>query len=197
MRINRRIRAHQVSVIDADGTQLGMMDTRDAITKAEEQMLDLVEVDGRSRPPVCKILDYGKYKYAQSKKARESKKTRFVQETKEIKRTPKTGAHDIAFKTKHAREFLETGHKVRLLVRFKGREIVHPETGRAILKRLCDNLEGVYVSISDPMMEQRQMTMVIGPSVEAKARARSAAALKEQTAREGERRADAPDTPEG
>ena len=167
-------------MIDADGSQLGTMDTRDALAKAQEQSLDLVEVDGRARPPVCKILDYGKHKYAQAKKARESKKTRFVQETKEIKMTPKIGEHDIAFKIKHARAFLEIGHKVRLLVRFRGREIVHPETGRAVLGRICGELEEVCVSISDPMMEQRQMAMVIGPSPKAMARAKSAAAAKEK-----------------
>jgi translation initiation factor IF-3 len=180
VRINRRIRAHEVTLIDADGSQLGVMDTREALAKAQEQDLDLVEVDGRARPPVCKILDYGKHKYAMAKKARESKKTRFVQETKEIKMTPKIGEHDIAFKIKHAREFLEAGHKVRLLVRFRGREIVHPETGRAVLGRICEELGEVCVPLGDPQMEQRQMSLVIGPSPKAKARARSAAALKEK-----------------
>jgi len=161
-------------VIDADGSQLGVMDTREALAKAEAQALDLVEVDGRSRPPVCKILDYGKHKYAVAKKERESKKGRFIQETKELKMTPKIGEHDIAFKIKHARAFIEEGHKVRLLVRFRGREVVHPETGRAVLGRVCDELEDVCVRLGEPQMEQRQMSLVIGPNQKAMARAKTA-----------------------
>lgn len=174
VRINRRIRAPKVHLIDAEGRQVGETDTREALAMAVELDLDLVEVDGRARPPVCKILDYGKHKYEMAKKARDSKKTRFVQETKEIKMTPKIGEHDIAFKIKHARDFLTVGHKVRLLVRFRGREVVHPETGRAVLKRICEELGELCVAVAEPQMEQRQMSMVIGPSAKAKAAAKAA-----------------------
>lgn len=160
-------------MIDADGSQLGVMSTRDAMAKAQALDLDLVEVDGRAHPPVCKILDYGRHKYAMAKRDRESKKSRFVQETKEIKMTPKIGEHDIAFKIKHARDFIEEGHKVRLLVRFRGREIVHPETGRAVLGRICEELGELCVRLAEPQMEQRQMAMVIGPSPKAKAKAKA------------------------
>jgi len=151
-----------------------VMETHNALARAEGLGLDLVEINPSERPPVCKILDYGRYKYDTSKQERESKKTRFVQETKEIKMTPKIGAHDIAFKIKHAREFVEAGHKVRLLVRFRGREIVHPETGRAVLARICQELEDVCVALAEPQMEQRQMSMVIGPNTQAKTRAKAA-----------------------
>lgn len=167
--MNRRIRAPEVKVIDSDGSQLGVIDTREAIAKAEEQSMDLVEVDGRSRPPVCKIMDYGKHKYEQAKKARESKKSRPSNETKEIKFGPKIGQHDLNFKIKHAREFIEEGHRVRLLVRFRGREIVHPETGRAILDRVCKELSDVITVVQMAQMENRQMSMVLAPNAKAKA----------------------------
>lgn len=144
-----------------------------AMAKAEELELDLVEVNSNERPPICKIMDYGKHKYTQAKMARESKKTRFVQETKEIKMTPKIGVHDIDFKTKHAREFLEAGHKVRLLVRFRGREVVHPETGRDVLRQICEELEDVCATPGEPQMEQRQMLLTIVPSARTKARAKT------------------------
>lgn len=174
-------------MIDADGSQLGVMDTREALGRAQEQELDLVEVDPRSRPPVCKILDYGKFKYSQSKKARDSKKSRFVQETKEIKMTPKIGDHDISFKIKHARAFIEEGHKVRLLCRFRGREIVHPETGRAVLSRVCEEIGDACVALGEPQMEQRQMSLIIGPSAKAKARAKSLQAAKEAAGEQADR----------
>lgn len=150
-------------LIDSDGKQLGVVTTRDALAKAEEQSLDLVEVNPREKPPVCKIMDFGKHKYELSKKSREGRKARKVQETKEVKYRPQIGKHDFDFKTKHAREFLEAGSKVRLLVQFRGREMVHPETGKAVLDRVCSELADVCSVIQLAKMEGRFMAMMIGP----------------------------------
>lgn len=162
--MNHRIRVPQVRVINPDGSQAGVMDTRDAMAKAQELELDLVEINPNERPPICKIMDYGKYKYDQSKKARESKKSRVIQETKEVKFGPKIGDHDFNFKLKHIRGFIEDGHKVRMLVRFRGREIVHPETGQAILDRVCQELAEIITVVQISQMENRQMSMVLGPN---------------------------------
>ena len=169
--MNRRIRARQVKVIDADGSMLGILDTRDALAKAEEQELDLVEVDPRADPPVCKILDYGKFKYEQAKLARESKKAKTTQELKEVKFRPQIGEHDFAFKVKHARKFVEAGHKVKLVVQFRGRQMAHPETGRAILDRVCSELTEIITVIQMANMEGRYMAMMIGPNMKARSKA--------------------------
>src|SRR5882757_3964093 len=127
IRVNHRIRVPEVRVIDADGSMLGVLQTHEAMRLAQEQGLDLVEVNPKAEPPVCKILDFGKYKYEEKKKAGEAKRKQTVVEIKEIKLRPKTDDHDITFKTKAARRFLEAGHKVKFTVRFRGREITHPE----------------------------------------------------------------------
>lgn len=142
---------------------VGEMDTRDALDRAQAEGLDLVEVDPRSKPPICKIIDYGKYKYDQAKKARDSRKSKAAQEIKEIKFGPRIGDHDFDFKVKHAREFIEAGHRVRLLVRFRGRQIVHPDTGKVVLDRACKDLSDVCTIVQLAQMEGRQMSMVVGP----------------------------------
>ena len=128
-RTNGRIRISPIRVIDNDGTQLGVMPTKKALAIAERQGLDLVEVAPNSRPPVCKIIDYGKWKYEEKKKKNEAKKKAAKTETKQIKFRPKTDSHDLDFKTKNARKFLEEGYKVQFEVRFRGRENAHPDTG--------------------------------------------------------------------
>jgi len=148
---------------------LGIMDTRDTLEKAQEQELDLVEVNGKSSPPTCKIIDYGKYKYEQSKKARESNKTKKTQELKEVKFRPSTGVHDFNFKVKHVRTFLEAGHKVKLVIQFKGRQMAHPETGQAMLDRVCKDLAEIITVIQTAKMEGRFMAMTIGPNSKAQA----------------------------
>lgn len=163
-RTNRRIRAPRVKVIDADGSVMGIVDTRDALARAQEQELDLVEVDPRSSPPVCKIMDFGKYKYEQSKKARESKKAKATQELKEVKFRPQIGNHDFDFKVKAARKFIEAGHKVKLVVQFRGRQMAHPETGQAVLDRVCKELASVITIVQVSKMEGRLMAMTIGPN---------------------------------
>jgi translation initiation factor IF-3 len=160
-----------VKVIDADGTMLGILDTRDALAKAQEQALDLVEVNAKSVPPVCKIIDYGKFKYEQAKKARESKKSRVATELKEVKFRPQIGDHDFDFKVKAARKFIEAGHKVKLVVQFRGRQMAHPETGKDVLDRVCKDLAEIITVVQMAKMEGRFMAMTIGPNSKAKAQA--------------------------
>jgi len=162
-RMNHRIRISPIRVILEDGTQLGVIPTDEARAKAREMGLDLVEVSPNARPPVCKIIDAGRWKYEQSKKASEAKKNATKVELKQIKLRPKTDAHDIAFKAKHARRFLEEGNKVLLQVRFRGRENAHPETGRAALERIMEELTDIARLERAPKYENRVMTMTIAP----------------------------------
>src|SRR5277367_3246774 len=143
IRINHRIRVPEVRVIGADGSMLGVLQTHEALRKAQEQGLDLVEVNPKSEPPVCKILDFGKYKYEEKKKAGEAKRKQTVVEIKEIKLRPKTDDHDLNFKIKSARRFLEAGHKVKFTVRFRGREITHPEKAQEQIDFIMRALEDV------------------------------------------------------
>jgi translation initiation factor IF-3 len=150
-------------VIDADGTQLGIISTQDAMRRADEQSLQLVEVNPKTSPPVCKIMDYGKFKYETAKREREAKKNKKSQELKEVKFRPKTHDHDFDFKVKHARRFLEDNNKVRLLVQFRGREITHPETGRDVLNRVVKAVTDLATVIQMPNMEGNRMSMIIAP----------------------------------
>ena len=163
IRINYRIRVPEVRVIAADGSMLGVMATQDAIRSAQEQGLDLVEVNPKAEPPVCKILDFGKFKYEEKKKASEAKRKQTTVDIKEIKLRPKTDDHDLAFKTRAARRFLEGGNKVKFTVRFRGREITHPEKAQEQLDyvvKQCEDLANVEVR---PAMEGRTMTLLIAP----------------------------------
>lgn len=161
--MNHRIRVPQVRVVMPDGTQLGVVSTSEALAKAQELGLDLLEVSPNARPPVCKIIDAGKWKYDQSKKQREAKKNATKIELKQIKLRPKTGEHDLAFKTKHARRFLEEGNKVQFVVRFRGRENAHPETGRAALDKILAELADIARLEIMPRYEHRVMTMTVAP----------------------------------
>jgi translation initiation factor IF-3 len=152
-----------VRVIGDDGGQLGVLPTHEALRMAEEKGLDLVEVSPKAAPPVCRIMDYGKFKYEQSKKANQAKKHASVIEIKEIKFRPKTDGHDYDFKIRHIRRFLEEGDKVRLVIAFRGREIVHPETGRAVLERVIKNCSDVAHVEQIPMMDGRRMVMIVSP----------------------------------
>ncbi|TPV93963.1 MAG: translation initiation factor IF-3 [Myxococcales bacterium FL481] len=162
-RVGRRIRVREVRVIDHEGQQRGIMDTNDALDLAEEVGLQLVEVNPKTSPPVCKILDYGKFKYENSKRESETKRNRKTQEVKEVKFRPKTHHHDFDFKVKHVRRFLEEGDKVKLLVQFRGREITHPETGRAVLERVCKETADLATVIQLAQMEGNRMNMVLAP----------------------------------
>jgi len=149
-------------VIAADGTtQLGIMRTQEAIRVAQEQGLDLVEVNPKAEPPVCKIMDFGRHKYEQNKQLNKEKKNRHVVEVKEIKVRPKTDDHDIMTKVKHITRFLEEGNKAKITVRFRGREITHPEKGREVIDEILKPLEGLIVLESPPAMEGRTMTALI------------------------------------
>ncbi len=163
IRVNHRIRVPEVRVIGAEGEMLGVMTTHEALRRAQELGLDLVEVNPKAEPPVCKILDFGKYKYEEKKKAGEAKRKQTVVEVKEIKLRPKTDDHDIAFKTKAARRFLEAGHKVKFTVRFRGREITHPEKAQEQLQLIIPALEDVANVETRAMMEARAMSILVAP----------------------------------
>ncbi|MGO9836521.1 MAG: translation initiation factor IF-3 [Polyangiaceae bacterium] len=163
IRVNHRIRVPEVRVIDADGSMLGVLQTHEALRKAQEQGLDLVEVNPKAEPPVCKILDFGKYKYEEKKKQAQARRNQSVVEIKEIKLRPKTDDHDIAFKVKAARRFIEAGHKVKFTVRFRGREITHPEKAHEQLDVILKALDDVSNVETRPMMEARAMSLIIAP----------------------------------
>ena len=157
------IRVREVRVVGADGTQLGIMATSEAQRLAEEEGLDLVEVAPNERPPVCRIMDYGKYKYQKSKRLQQAKKKQKIILVKEIKLRPKTEEHDYQFKTQHVRRFLQDGHKAKVTVVFRGREMAHTELGRRILDRVIEDLGDVATVEQVPKQEGRNMTMVLGP----------------------------------
>lgn len=162
-RINRRIRAPEVRVIDPDSEQLGIMDIDDALDKADDFGLDLVEVAPQARPPVCRIMDYGKYKYQQKKRNAEARKKSSRVEMKEVKLRPKTDTHDFETKVSRARKFLEANNKVKFTVMFRGREITHPEIAYDMMDRAADLLEDVAGIEQDAKMEGRNMTMFLTP----------------------------------
>jgi len=141
------------------------MPTYEALRMAEERGLDLVEVSPKAAPPVCRIMDYGKFKYEQSKKTKQAKKHASVIEIKEIKFRPKTDDHDFEFKLRHIRRFLEEGNKVRLVIAFRGREIVHPETGKAMLDRVIKSCTDIAHVEQIPMMDGRRMVMIVSPRI--------------------------------
>jgi translation initiation factor IF-3 len=155
----------EVRVIGADGSQLGVLQTHEAIRLAEEAGLDLVEVSPKSVPPVCKIMDYGRFKYEKSKKDKAARRHQSTVVLKEVKFRPKTDDHDLDFKVRNIRRFLEEGNKAKLLVIFRGREIVHPETGHAVLKHVLKEVGDLAMVEQQPGMDGRRMTMVIGPKV--------------------------------
>lgn len=156
------IKVKDVRVISADGEQLGILDTREAIKRAEDAGLDLVEVAPTAKPPVCRIMDFGKYKYELSKKAHESKKHQSVIVVKEIKMRPRTDDHDIQFKTNNIKRFLAEGNKVKVTVMFRGREMAHTTHGRAVLDRILVDLQNEAAVEQSPRMEGRNMTMMLG-----------------------------------
>jgi translation initiation factor IF-3 len=162
LRINHRIRVPEIRVI-LEEEQLGILPTHEALRLAEEKGLDLVEISPRAFPPVCRIMDYGKYKYEEAKKKQQARKRASTVETKEIKFRPKTEGHDMDFKVKHVRRFLEEGNKVRLAVVFRGREITHPQTGLNVLNRVIDRCADIASVEANNTMEGRRMIMVIAP----------------------------------
>jgi translation initiation factor IF-3 len=163
LRINEQIRVREVRLIDENGEQKGIVPTLEALKMAREQSLDLVEVAPQANPPACKILDYGKYRFEMEKKLRESKKKQKMQELKEIRMQPKIDDHDLDFKSKHVKEFLADGDKVKVTIRFRGRELAHTELGLVVLKDVLSKLGDDYVIEKQPAMEGRFMSMTLAP----------------------------------
>jgi translation initiation factor IF-3 len=161
LRINEQIRVREVRLIRDEGEQQGIMPVVQAIAIAREQGLDLVEVAPQAVPPVVKIMDYGKYKFENEKKVRDSRKKQKQLKLKEIRMQPKIDDHDLDFKSKHIREFLAEGNKVKVTVRFRGRELAHTELGLDVLKDVLKRIEGEYVMDKPPAMEGRFMSMVL------------------------------------
>jgi translation initiation factor IF-3 len=161
--INQTIRAREVRVVGANSEQLGILTLAEALALAEGQHLDLVEVSPTAVPPVCRIMDYGKFKYQQSKKLQEAKKKQIQIQLKEIKLRPKTDEHDLQFKIKHARRFIEEGNKAKVTVVFRGREITHMELGQHALDRFVTELQDISNVEVRPKMEGRSMFIIIAP----------------------------------
>ena len=153
----------EVRVVAEDGSNLGVLTTEAALRRAQEVGLDLVEVNPKATPPVCKILDFGKYKYEEKKRAREAKRKQTIVEVKEIKLRPKTDDHDLDTKVRAARKFLEAGNKVKIVCRFRGREITHPERARMQLDFLISKLEDLANVEQRPIMEARTMAVLVAP----------------------------------
>jgi translation initiation factor IF-3 len=152
-----------VRVISPEGEQLGILETEEALRQAEEVGLDLVEVAAAADPPVCRIMDYGQYKYQQSKRQHEAKKHQKIIHLKEIKLRPKTEEHDFQFKLKHAIEFVEAGDKVKVTVMFRGREMSHQDLGRRLMDKFVDHIGEMAVVESPAKMEGRALSMVLAP----------------------------------
>lgn len=157
------IRAKEVRVIDVDGAQIGIMPIREALRLAEEKNLDLVEVAPNANPPVCRIMDFGKFRYEQSKRERENRKKQRVIDVKEIRFSPKIDTHDFQVKVKSAQKFLKDGDKVKVTVRFRGREIIHNELAKDLLLQLAKSVEDIAVIERVPKMEGRSLVMILAP----------------------------------
>ena len=161
---NERIKALDVQVIGSDGNNLGVMQLKQAIQLARDESLDLIEISPNANPPVCKIMDMGKYKYDLQKKANQAKKKQKVVSLKEIKLKPGTEIHDYSFKIKNAKKFITKGDKVKFTVKFKGREMQHVQLGRDLMKRIIEDTKDVGKVETHPKFEGRQMIMIIQPS---------------------------------
>ena len=162
-RMNHRIRVPEVRVLDAEGNQLGIMETRRALQIAQEQGFDLVEISPTAQPPVCRILDYGKFKYDQAKKTKEAKKKSHSVDIKGIRMRYGTEAHDLDYRIKDTRRFLEEGDKVQVTLIFRGREMSHPEIAKAQMEKLSTAVADVAVVERPPSIEGRRMTMLLAP----------------------------------
>ncbi len=163
MRINEEIRAREVRVIGSDGEQLGIMSGREAQQLAYEKHLDLVEIAPTAKPPVCRIMDYGKYRYEQQKREKESRKKQKTFDIKEVKLRPGIEEHDFNVKFKNAVRFLEDGDKVKVTIMFRGRELSHPELGEVLLNKMAEQLKEMAVVERQPKLEGKNMIMIVAP----------------------------------
>ncbi len=168
MRVNREIRAAQVRVIDKDGGQLGVLTLAEALEQAQLVGLDLVEISASAEPPVCKIVDFGKFRYQQTKKEKENKKAQHQVKVKEIKVKPNTDEHDVLTKLRHARDFIVKGNKVRITCTFRGREMQHTEFGEKVVRRMCDELSDIAAPESPLKMLGRSLSVVLAPGAKKK-----------------------------
>ena len=168
LRINGEIRAREVRVTDAQGEQLCIMSTRDALRKAEEAHLDLVEVAPKAKPPVCRIMDFGKYRYEQQKREKEAKKKQKVISVKEVKLRPGIETHDFNFKVKNAMRFIAEGNKVKATIMFRGRELSHPEMGKELLLKVAEAMQEAVTVEREPKLEGKNMIMILAPKVQTK-----------------------------
>lgn len=159
--INRQIRAKEVQLIGDNGEKLGVISLQEALEKAEEKNLDVVLVAPNANPPVCKIMNYGKYKFEQAKREKEAKKKQKVLEIKELRVTPNIEEHDFGFKSKNARKFLSDGNKVKITVRFRGREVNNSKAGEAVLNKFIENLEDIATVEKAPKLEGRNMFTIL------------------------------------
>ncbi|MBQ8785180.1 MAG: translation initiation factor IF-3 [Alphaproteobacteria bacterium] len=162
-RVNQEIRVKEIRLIDANGENKGIVAIKEALMLADEVGLDLIEISPQAVPPVCKIMDYGKYKYEQQKKKNEARKNQKVVNIKELKLRPMIDVHDYEVKVKQAKKFLSQGDKVKFTIRFKGREMSANDMGQKVLSNLVDDLENVCKVESEPKLEGRQMMMVVAP----------------------------------
>jgi translation initiation factor IF-3 len=178
-RINEKIRVPEVRLIDEEGAQIGVVKTSEAIAMAREREVDLVEVAAQANPPVARIMDFGRYKYEQSKKDRESRKHQVKVELREVRMKPKIDDHDIDFKTRTAAKLLRGGDKVKVTVMFRGREITHPQIGKGLLDRVSKSLDHIALVEKVAQLEGRHMTMILAPDK------KKIAALLRQAAKDG------------
>ena len=163
MRINEEIRAREIRVIADDGEQLGIMSSREALQLAQERHLDLVEIAPTAKPPVCRIMDYGKYRYEQQKRDKEARKKQKTFDIKEVKLRPGIEDHDFGVKFKNAVRFLEDGDKVKITIMFRGRELSHPELGEALLNKMAEQLKDICIIEREPKLEGKNMIMIVAP----------------------------------
>lgn len=170
LRVNEKIRAREVRVIGEAGEQLGVMPVPQALQMARERNADLVEVAPTSVPPVCRILDFGKFKYEQTKKEREARKNQKIVLLKEVRMRPNIDEHDVEFKTKAVRKFLEEGDKVKITVLFRGRYLAHPHLGRDLLDKVAVELKSTAIIEKPTSMEGRNMTLILAPAAQKPAR---------------------------
>ncbi|MBP2077371.1 translation initiation factor IF-3 [Oceanobacillus polygoni] len=166
MNVNEKIRAREVRLIDSNGDQLGVKTRQEALEIAQTRNLDLVLVAPNAKPPVCRIMDYGKFRFEQQKKEKEARKKQKVINIKEVRFTPGIGDHDFETKLKNARKFLEKGDKVKAAVRFRGRAITHKELGREVLDRFADEVKDIATVETKPKMEGRNMFIMVAPLAE-------------------------------
>lgn len=178
-RINQRIRCREVRLVDQDGEMLGIMSPEQALSIARQRSLDLVEIAPTAQPPVCRLMDYGRFKYETSKKDRESRANRKTVELREVKMRPKIDEHDYQVKRRTVERLLQDGDRVKVTMRFRGREVVHSNLAMQLLKRIYEDVQSQAVILSAPIFEGKTMSMVLAPNPQTAAKAASAQAAEE------------------